>query len=119
LLDPFEPASAASSQRTYRFNGGTYTWKEIFDTLEKIRGRKYDVTYIPVEQAIEKERKAKATGNIDLELEASHQLIQGREGTLLPPAVDNAKFPHIRPKGLEVVMRDMLLDPENKSFLGL
>jgi hypothetical protein len=119
LIDPFDSTVASSRQRTYRFHGGPYTWKGIFDSLEKIRGRKYDVTYVPVEQAIDKEKKAKELGDVDLELEASHQLIQGRDGTLLPPPADNDRFPEVHPRGLEEVLRDALEDPTMRGFLGL
>lgn len=119
LSDPFDESAPTSRQRTYRFNGGPYTWGEIFSALERITGYPYEVTYIPVERALEKETHAKEIGDVDLELEASHQLIQGREGTLLPQPWDNGRFPSVKPKGLEEVLKQAFEDPNMREFLGL
>jgi hypothetical protein len=77
------------------------------------------VTYIPVDQALELEQKGKETGDVELELKASHQLVQGREGTLLPLPADNAKFPDVKPKGLEEALKAVFNDPEKRGWLGL
>ncbi|OCL14880.1 NAD(P)-binding protein [Glonium stellatum] len=119
LSDPFDESIPTSRQRTYRFNGGPYTWSQIFSTLEKITGHPYDVTYVPVEQVLEKEARAKEIGDVDLELEASHQLIQGREGTLLPQPWDNGRFPNVKPKGLEEALKQAFGNPGMREFLGL
>jgi hypothetical protein len=119
FLDPFDSSSASSRQRTYRFHGGPYTWREIFDTLLHVTGYKYDVTYVPVEQALELEKRGKETGDIELELKASHQLVQGREGTLLPLPADNAKFPQVKPNDLEKALKIVFSDPKKRSWLGL
>ncbi|KAM0254973.1 hypothetical protein ACHAQJ_006201 [Trichoderma viride] len=92
LRHPFSTAENGH-RRTYRFHGSSPTWKEIFDKLETITGHKYEVTYHDVETAVEKEARAKRLGDVELELEASHQLIQGRGGTLLPEPFDNDLFP--------------------------
>jgi hypothetical protein len=42
-----------TQERTFRFVGGNYPWTEIFGTLEKIQGEKYNVIYKPVEEARE------------------------------------------------------------------
>jgi hypothetical protein len=119
FLDPFDASSASSRQRTYRFHGGPYTWREIFDTLRRITGYSYDVTYLPVDQALELEKVGKETGDVELELKASHQLVQGREGTLLPLPADNTKFPQVKPKGLEQALKAVFDDPDQRSWLGL
>jgi hypothetical protein len=118
LLDPFDGAQAGSRQRSYRFNGGPYTWKEIFAVLHRITGFEYEVTYIPVEEALETERKGKETGDIELELKASHQLIQGREGTLLPGPFDNEKFPAVKPKGLEETLKRVFDNALEEKGIG-
>lgn len=91
LRKPITPGE----HRHYRIHGSSPTWDEIFKSLENITGRKYEVTYVPIEDALEREARAKATNDVDLELEASHQLVQGQEGTLLPEPYDNAIFPEV------------------------
>ena len=41
------------------------------------------------------------TGDVELELAASHQVIQGTGRTLLPEPYDNEKFPEVKPETLE------------------
>lgn len=106
-------------RRTYRFHGSSPTWNEIFDELETITGRKYTVTYHDVETAIEKEARAKRLGDVELELEASHQLIQGRGGTLLSEPFDNDLFPNIHPESVHSVFERIFKESEMRKFLGL
>ncbi|KAL7921168.1 hypothetical protein ACQKWADRAFT_327952 [Trichoderma austrokoningii] len=106
-------------RRTYRFHGSSPTWKEIFDDLEAITGHRYSVTYLDVETAVEKEARAKVLGDVDLELEASHQLIQGRGGTLLPEPYDNDLFPNVHPESVHSVFERGFKDAETRNFLGL
>jgi hypothetical protein len=58
------------------------------------------------------EKKGKDTGDVELELKASHQLVQGREGTLLPLPADNDKFPQVKPTGLEEALKAVFTDPK-------
>ncbi|UKZ60125.1 uncharacterized protein TrAtP1_001410 [Trichoderma atroviride] len=118
LRHPFSVAENGH-RRTYRFHGGSPTWKEIFDDLEAITGHKYSVTYLDVETAVEKEARAKELGGVDLELEASHQLIQGRGGTLLPEPFDNDLFPNIHPEPVHSVFEKSFKDASLRKFLGL
>ncbi|KAM0524465.1 hypothetical protein ACHAPE_000559 [Trichoderma viride] len=118
LRHPFSVADNGH-RRTYRFHGGSPTWKEIFDDLEAITGHKYSVTYLDVETAVEKEARAKELGDVDLELEASHQLIQGRGGTLLPEPFDNDLFPNIHPESVHSVFEKSFKDANLRKFLGL
>jgi hypothetical protein len=106
-------------RRSYRFHGQEPTWAEIFSTLEKVTGQKYDVTYHHVEEALDKEKKAKEIGDVDLELETSHQLVQGREGTRLPKPWDNDRFPELQAKGLEEVLAEAFSNKELVPLLGL
>jgi hypothetical protein len=108
LLYPFDASLAQARQRTYRFNGGPYTWPQILAGLEKVAGSKYQITYLPVKKAAEREKLAKETGDVDLELEASHQLVQGGEGTLLPLPHDNDRFPEIKLISLEESLKGAL-----------
>ncbi|KAL6807873.1 hypothetical protein GGI42DRAFT_366494 [Trichoderma sp. SZMC 28013] len=105
-------------RRTYRFHGSSPTWNEIFSDLEAITGHKYTVTYHDVETAVEKEARAKRLNDVELELEASHQLIQGRGGTLLPEPFDNALFPDIHPEPVHFVFERVFQDPETRKFIG-
>lgn len=87
--------AAEKQERTFRISGSSPTYAEIFDILGRIRGKEYEVTYLDVESAIDEEREAKAKGDVDGELAASHKLIQGRQGTLLPEPWDNEMFPSV------------------------
>jgi hypothetical protein len=63
--------------------------------------------------------KAIETGEVDAELAASHQVIQGTGRTLLTGSYDNDKFPEIHPKGLEESWRAMLEDTSRFPLLEL
>jgi len=114
FLDP-----PTTQERTYRFVGGNYSWNVIFRTLEKIQGVKWRVTFKSVEEARANQRAAIETGDVDAELAASHQVIQGTGRTLLPGPYDNEKFPEVKPKGLEETWKAMLEDTSKFPLLGL
>ncbi|KAG0645843.1 hypothetical protein D0Z07_7941 [Hyphodiscus hymeniophilus] len=114
LLDP-----PTTQERTYRFLGGNYSWTTIFSTLEKIQGVKWTISQKSVEQARENQRKAIETGNVDAELAASHQVIQGTGRTLLPGPYDNERFPEVEPQGLEETWTAMLENTEKFAILGV
>ena len=61
--------------------------------MERVTGKPYKASYRPVSEARELEARAKAENNVELETAASHRLVQGTEGTLLPQPWDNSKFP--------------------------
>ena len=106
-------------RRTLRLSSASPTYKEIFSTLEKVTGRKYGVTYLDVETATEEEKEAKARGDVDAELSASHKLIQGLEGTLLPEPWDNEKFPDVKPMDVEEALRRAFENPSFRKVYGL
>ena len=97
------PLAAASSggARTYRLHGSTPSWAELFAVLSRVTGRSYEVTYLPVAAAEQAEREAKARGDEAAEMRASHQLVQGREGTVVEGPWDNGLFAGIEPVGVE------------------
>jgi hypothetical protein len=115
LLDPLTD----SPERTYRMSGGEYSWTEIFTALEAVQGPgvKYEVVYSDVEEARARQKKAIEDGDIDKELEASHQVIQGSERTILPKPHDNWKFPEIKPETIEVSFRRMFQEREKHPLL--
>jgi hypothetical protein len=107
-------------RRAYRFQGSSPTWAEIFGVLEKVTGEKYEIRYHHVEEALKKEARGKEIGDVDMELEASHQLVQGREGTLLPEPWDNWRFPGVGElKGVEEALRGAFGNAELRPLLGL
>ncbi|KAF8848372.1 hypothetical protein BDZ45DRAFT_732977 [Acephala macrosclerotiorum] len=114
LLDP-----PTAQERTYRFVGGNYSWTTIFSTLEKIQNAKWSVTYKSVEEARANQQKAIETGDVDAELAASHQVIQGTGRTLLPGPYDNDKVPEAQSLNLEETWRVMLKDTVKFPLLGL
>lgn len=111
--------ASANARRSFRFHGESPSWVELFQRLQAVTGHKYVVTYRDVEAARVKEAKAKELGDVEMELEASHQLIQGRQGTLLPLPFDNSRFPDIRLESVNSALQRLFADPTKKSFLGL
>jgi hypothetical protein len=124
LKDPLpdvgaEIGNTKGRRRTYRMHGSSPTWSQIFETLKDITGREYQVTYLDVESAKEEEQQAIADGDVDAELAASHKLIQGRAGTLLPQPWDNDRFPEIKPESMESVLRRAFASGKYRKFYGL
>ena len=111
--------STKGRRRTYRFHGSSQTWDEIFRTLKNVTGKEYEVTYLDVESAKEEEQQSIADGDVDAELAASHKLVQGLEGTLLPQPWDNERFLAIKPEGMEVVLRKAFASERYRKFYGL
>ncbi|KAK5059844.1 hypothetical protein LTR84_009727 [Exophiala bonariae] len=108
-----------SKRRTYRISGSSPSYQEIFVAMERITGRKYAVTYLDVESALIEESDAKARGDIDGELAASHKLVQGRQGTLLPEPWDNARFPSLHTESFEDSLRAAFNSPIWRKAYGL
>ncbi|KAH8651242.1 hypothetical protein BX600DRAFT_387342 [Xylariales sp. PMI_506] len=104
MLEPFSSSGATSRQRTYRFNGETVTWKDIFAMLERASGSKWQVTYRPVEDALADSREAEKRNDDFEAMRASHRVVQGSEGTLLPQPYDNDHFPNVHVHGVEEVL---------------
>lgn len=119
MLLPFDSADAASRQRTFRFHSESLSWKEIFGILERITGHAYEVTYKPVEEALEMSRRADELQDDKLAMNASHRVVQGSNWTLLPEPHDNSRFPDVHPRGVEEVLREGFTNPETKSWYGL
>lgn len=119
LKDPLEGKGSKGRRRTYRLHGGSPTWGEIFGLLKKVTGREYQVTYLDVESAQHEEKEAIERGDVEAELAASHKLIQGRQGTLLPAPFDNDRFPSIQPKPLESIFQKAFASPYYRKFYGL
>lgn len=111
-----EQGNTKGRQRTYRIHGSSPTWQEIFDILKRVTGREYQVAYLDVESAQLEEAEARRNGNVDMELSASHKLIQGREGTLLPQPWDNDRFPFLKPEPLEETFAAAF---ENEHYIKL
>ncbi|OAL21433.1 hypothetical protein AYO20_11370 [Fonsecaea nubica] len=118
LKEPLSP-DAKGNRRTYRISGSNPTYAEIFEVLERVTGRKYNVAYLDVESAQREEAQARDAGDVDAELAASHKLVQGREGTLLPQPWDNDRFPWIHPKGVEETLREAFASERAKEVYGL
>lgn len=119
LLFPFNPSSATSRQRTFRFHGESPSWLELFAMLHRITSHEYVVTYHPVEEALVMSRQADALHDDKLAMNASHRVVQGMEGTLLPRPWDNDKFPDVVVKGAEEVLKKGYTDPKTKAWYGL
>jgi hypothetical protein len=115
---PFDANDAASRQRNFRFHGESPTWHEIFDILQRVTGKSYQVTYLPLDNALAMEAKAKEEKDDQQEMNASHRVVQGSEGTLLPKPYSNNLFPDIKPKGVEEVFKVASTDAANAEWYG-
>jgi hypothetical protein len=58
------------------------------------------------------------TRDVDAELAASHQVIQGTGRTLLPEPYDNGKFPEVKVETLEETFGRMFADLSKYPLLG-
>ena len=89
--------------------------------MERVTGKPYKVTYDPVSEARELEARAKAANDEQLETAASHRLVQGTEGTLLPQPWDNSKFHDQAAKvvGVEEGLKKAWRDDQYRKVYGL
>lgn len=117
LLDPL--GLTDTRRRTYRFSESSPTYADLFRTLKKVTGKEYHVEYLDVETAQLEEQAAKQRGDVDAELSASHKLIQGRQGTLLPLPWDNERFPSIKSSSLEDSLTAAFASPKLRRAYGL
>jgi hypothetical protein len=115
LLDP--SSLIETRRRTYRFSESSPTYATLFRTLKTVTGREYHVEYLDVEAAQLEEHGAKQSG--DAELSASHRLIQGRQGTLLPLPWDNGKFPSVTPSSLQDSLMAAFASTKLRKAYGL
>lgn len=116
LLDPL---TSTNARRIYRFSESSLTYSTLFRTLEKVTGRRYHVGYLYFEAAQLEEEVAKQNGDVDAELAASHELIQRRQGTLLPLPWDHARFPSIVPSSLKDSLMAAFAFPKLRKAYGL
>jgi hypothetical protein len=121
LKEPLDEGQGGKGRRrTYRISGSNPTYAEIFDILERITGTRYQVNYLEVESAKVAEAQAKETGDIEAELSASHKLVQGREGTLIPQPWDNSRFPGVMGiKSVEEALKDAFANPGLRKVYGV
>lgn len=119
LLDPLSMATDAGRRRTYRFSESSPSYATLFGTLKTVTGREYQVEYLDVEEAQLEEQAAKQSGDVGAELAASHKLIQGRQGTLLPLPWDNYRFPSVAPSGLRDSLVGAFASPKLRKAYGL
>lgn len=117
LVTPHDPVE--EGRRTFRFAESSPTYASLFETLKLITGRQYHVEYLDVETAQVEEAAAKARGDVDAELAASHKLIQGRQGTLLPEPWDNGRFSSITPTSLQDTLTAAFQSPKFRKAYGL
>lgn len=64
-----------------------------------------------------RQKKAIEDGDVDKELEASHQVIQGSGRTILPKPYDNWRFPEIKPETIETSFKRMFEEREKFPLL--
>lgn len=117
LLDPL--SSTESTRRTYRFSESSPTYATLFRTLKTVTGKEYHVEYLDVEAAQLEEQAAKQSGDVDAELSASHKLVQGRQGTLLPLPWDNGKYPSVTPSSLQDSLMAAFASTQLRKAYGL
>lgn len=106
LVESFLLPKSPSQERTFKVPGGTYAWKDVVATLEKIQGIKYASTYHSRQSAIDTQKACAEKGDVDGELAFSLKAMLGDpEAVSVPRPWDNEKF-SFKPKTLEEGVSD-------------
>lgn len=99
-----------SQERTIRIPGGSYAWKDIIATLERVQGVKYACTYHPRQDAIDAQKAYAEKGDVDGELAFSLKALMGDINTVsVPEPWDNDKF-SFKPATFEETVRKFFED---------
>jgi len=91
ILHPTETANT-----TIRVEGTVANWKQVIAILEKVSGKKYTVTFTPLEEAQAKETELWASGNAPMAARLGLRRVMGR-GDAKMPYVQNDLFPEFTP----------------------
>jgi hypothetical protein len=84
---------SSEPERRLKCVGGSYTWEEIIDIIQKVQKIKYDVDFRPLEEAKALQNEAAERGDIDAELAWSLRVILGEpEASAVPKPWDNDLF---------------------------
>lgn len=88
-------------KKEFNFTGETIRMDDVVKVIEKVRGRKMEVTYRPYEQIVreEKEEKLDFPDRFWLQAELVHALDKAGEGVIEP--VYNHLVPQVRPISVE------------------
>ena len=80
-------------ERRLKCVGGSYTWREIIDTIEKVQKAKYEVVFRPLDEAKAFQKEAAERGDVNAELAWSLRVILGEpEADAVPQPWDNDLF---------------------------
>ncbi|KAJ7231155.1 hypothetical protein B0H12DRAFT_1029621 [Mycena haematopus] len=90
VLLPFDDPN--KSMRELRVSGDCLSWQALMALLEEVQGVKYDIRYLDLRLAAEKQEAARAAGDSDGELQWAGCAMMASGSALLPDPSDNAKF---------------------------
>jgi hypothetical protein len=97
-------------ERILRVPGGSYAWKDVVATIEKVQGVKYACTYFPLQDAIDAQKACAEKGDVDGELAFSlKSLIGDINAVSVPKPWDNDKF-SFKPMPLEEAVKNFFED---------
>ncbi|EPE36471.1 NAD(P)-binding Rossmann-fold containing protein [Glarea lozoyensis ATCC 20868] len=101
-LMPKSPSGA----RSFKIPEAWYTWSEVISTISRASGVEYKPIFLPNEEAVEKAKQFKESGDADGELTFSLKALIGSLGfEAVPEPWDNDKFPEIVPVNLETALK--------------
>ena len=89
ILIPHEPSR---QKREIRVSGQRTTFQELIDILGEIEGQKYETTYLPVEEALSEQEKARKAENEEEEMTWSLRTLGASGFAIVPDPLDNSRF---------------------------
>jgi hypothetical protein len=92
--------------RFFKIPQAWYTWSEVISTISRASGVEYKPIFLPNEEAVEKAKQFKESGDVGGELVYSLKALIGSLGfEAIPEPWDNDQFPDIVPEDLETVLK--------------
>jgi hypothetical protein len=89
ILLPFTPGE---QKREIRVVGEHTTFQGLIDLLGEIEGQKYSTTYLPVEEALAEQEKARKAEDEEAEMGWSLRTLGAGGNAIVPGALDNDRF---------------------------
>ncbi|KAF8142750.1 hypothetical protein K438DRAFT_1634926 [Mycena galopus ATCC 62051] len=99
------PLEQGKSCRELRVAGETLTWATLIETLGEVQGVKYNVTYLDLREAAEKEEAARVAGNTEAEMLWAGKMLFSTGVAHLAGPLDNARFSFTPENAKETLQR--------------
>jgi hypothetical protein len=92
VLSTLLPFSPGQQKREIRVVGERTTFQGLIDVLGEVEGQKYKTTYLPVDEALEKQKKARNAEDEEAEMGWSLRTLGASGYGIVPGPLDNARF---------------------------